>query len=1613
MSFSHSKRPDVFAPSNDTPGPTDYEVKANLVSDDKNKKFGFLETTKRFKSPKLAAPSAEHHNDDSSNSGAAVPLPPNTRRPLAPSAATISEALKYKKEAEKWQEQYERQLILHQKDMGALEERLGRLDIALKEAVREKNALTSAAAVKEKELSELARKHNLLKSNLEKTEKQTSNLAEKATRSTMLEKKITDLEKTTAKSRSLADAKSSTLEKLQLERKELRDLSELLRKQVDDLIAEKAQRNLLLQEAESQRFELTAKLEELEGSAHMSHEELASWGQKMGELQEHCNVLSSQKMEAEARLENVSRALDAARSEWDADKFKAENLEQQLKIHADALSVIEAERVEFLVHKASLENQVKTLLNQVESFDESKEELVKERDSLEALLSEMQARNVEVAEILVRLETSVNEKTDYIANMEHLRASEHTEFEEVIDSLKAALVRLESEAEEKSTALIEENNGLCSHLETGMHEILSRDQHLEAMTAQADILRGQVESLTAELVATSELCETWRKHFTDTDEIKTQLLERIASMEQDLTTAARHMQDLEIEVSTSQSRIEALEGEIAQLNQALEEANQSLVEAGHAHADALALHESQMEELNIQLQDERTYRAGEKDMAEIRIASIQASSVDSLQEKAELIVSLEASIEDLKKQIQTKADELVALANSHKLELGQLRFDLSEQQDLVTEYRERAYDNEHHAEEIGREKDSLVAKHKAEIAAHKANMEEMEAACRTIISEFRERADTLENEKAFVSDELAQVQQNLSDKTVSLEDAEKLVAVLKEKQMELELRIETLNAALEDSQATVDGYKKELDECFDLNLQITKQNSERKDSIHSLQSDLGSFKENLVEANKMNADLQRKLSDASVSLTATAFELNQRVSDLENRLEQETAACADLSRQLEAKAAQVVDLIALHEKEITAKTTARNSANESISLLEVSLETLTQEHSTAKNRIAELLVVIGQETDSHATTKLRAEALEVELYAERDAKLAFSTKLEQVEALLHTEAMTGRDLQNKVSLLESIKRENEAELARLNAALDAERIAHLASKQNADVALTSEREIVLSERRRSQDLSASLESQVAVVADLTAQLLNIKTTLENATSDHAQAKQTMQSLELRLESEVSNLAAMTERADELENLLNDERSAHTLFMNLNTELSKTLEADRQIHRDVVDVLKASLEETKAKLAVSVDYANEIESALAAEKVAHANMKQDAELKLAEFMKYHGETKGNIALLVAALEEEKLKTQQKDERIMNLGSELSQAKAELESERMVLDNLKARTVTTIQVHDEEREAHREIISELQGRSERLASALEGKDQVVKDLETEVSAVKLRHANEVGRRDEEIRDLNERMLAMETMFNEMKAKSAEVEQSKAELAVTQSRAEAAIRKAAEDASEYDSLLEQNHMEIKSIKKENERLQDALIVAERRQAEVEGHLKAQVNFLEKNHKSTFDELKKLTSANADLMGHQNAQQKIRHIAKIKEELMKMKEEHSALIRERDSLRRKNMVMERDLESFKAVVPVIATTAPCDFKFLHSANKGLSVSEKPAGQQPQTGPKKMSRVGREVLAARGTLNEANTMSESGVIPAVNKRVEDRSENSENTGDGDGSIKHTFFVQI
>ncbi|KAJ1555058.1 hypothetical protein HK405_003356, partial [Cladochytrium tenue] len=175
----------------------------------------------------------------------------------------------------------------------------------------------------------------------------------------------------------------------------------------------------------------------------------------------------------------------------------------------------------------------------------------------------------------------------------------------------------------------------------------------------------------------------------------------------------------------------------------------------------------------------------------------------------------------------------------------------------------------------------------------------------------------------------------------------------------------------------------------------------------------------------------------------------------------------------------------------------------------------------------------------------------------------------------------------------------------------------------------------------------------------------------------------------------------------------------------------------------------------------------------------------------------------------------------------------------------------------------------------------------------------------------------------------------------------------------------------------------------LKEELFSSERSREDTESTLQLHVEYLNKNNKTVLDDLNKALSVNVDLASHKNNAQKIRYVAKLREELQYAKEQNQKLERERNVLRRRTANLERDLESYRGArdpVPVAellppsskdalfaaATPAAAPALLLRRASVAVTGADAAAygdGAVPGTMTARrgrLSRVGRAALAAR-----------------------------------------------
>ncbi|KAJ3032963.1 hypothetical protein HDV00_006888 [Rhizophlyctis rosea] len=195
----------------------------------------------------------------------------------------------------------------------------------------------------------------------------------------------------------------------------------------------------------------------------------------------------------------------------------------------------------------------------------------------------------------------------------------------------------------------------------------------------------------------------------------------------------------------------------------------------------------------------------------------------------------------------------------------------------------------------------------------------------------------------------------------------------------------------------------------------------------------------------------------------------------------------------------------------------------------------------------------------------------------------------------------------------------------------------------------------------------------------------------------------------------------------------------------------------------------------------------------------------------------------------------------------------------------------------------------------------------------------------------------------------------------------------------------------------------------LQIALQESQRTLATQEQSYASQLELLKMRGALKEDEVKKLGELNAELFGHANQKQKIRHVADLKEENLNLKKENMTLSRQRDEARRKVMNLEREIESVRALPPPPTPSALQNNPNASFSERSFSASSRDTiggNGLPGTVKKQpLSRVGRAALAARENGTPGGMVGRAGRVEVGafgRERREDRLGKKEEDGGGE-----------
>ncbi|KAI9364016.1 hypothetical protein DFJ73DRAFT_481145 [Zopfochytrium polystomum] len=1203
---------------------------------------------------------------------------PTALRNLRAASVRTDETMKWKKEAEKWQDQYERQMMAHRRDLALLEDKMTKLDGALQNALKEKNQVQVALIAKEKDVIELQHREQALKSNLAKSDKSSILFHDKANRALALEKKVSDLQKATGRIRSVADKKASAVDKLLKEREDLEALVETLKLQFEDLSAENGRQVRDLKEVEESKAILEGRMKELEELLEQSNESLkardSNYQNQLRELEQREDSLRRDKSEMEVRLESVGRALTAAREERDADKQRIDQLMAKIESDGTKLAELTTITLKWNTERAAFEAKLNTLRQQLDSMTSMRDVSIKDLERIRALLSSSQTENTMLRDNVAEVLAEKQDLSLRLNQLEQLGNAQVQGYTEVIESLRAALALREKEAETDAASRAEQLHALTGHLQLAMEELQSRQLQIDAAVEERDALRAEVERLKLMLISTLEQESQWKERVKNLEDVKTDLEYAVNSLERDLLDAKTELSELRRMLSIVAERSTVLEVEVSRLTSELEHAQSELTNTLAEHQMIVEEQTARIEELTSQIDDDRKFRDGQSDMTELRIKKIEVEAEDRVAEHERRVVECEERVREVELLLKGKSIELEVVRESNRMELGQAKYSLVEAQDMLAEYRERVHDTDLELEEALALAESLKAKREADQIKFAADMAAAAEAQAAVVHGLQNRIKELQEKISFLEMSLPappSVDQAMQEELTRLRaDATKLKLV----EARLLEDLEASNKAVAIANAEVARLTTEMREGLDRVKSLEKENATYQQAIASLESALDSTRLDLQRMSEVSRISKAEMQTRFVEMSRSVTSLDAKLGEITVDLQAERSAIAKLHAELDDKTLQLNAAAEAHKAEVSSLTSSIKAKDAAIA--ELRSGTLSTEDKLAEIRkeLADLESSLSEERQAHEATLSKAKELESLLDSERESRspgrenrrswrISVASTQATVVAPVEQEDLTRlrAELRKATSDLLEEKRSHSTTRARI------ERLERNISDGVVVDDVESDASAKYLQHRRSYELlerelgsiTRRLEEEADAHDETRARLAEVLAQLEEEQEEHMQSRAKLEALEGSLALEMEAHLATQEETRNLRQSLESERKA------LEGARAEAEERRRSYSMHAAE-LKAKIAELAAALTAEMERgrAKDVQIAELTEAIAEAKEINGSAEACAE-----KPAEPNAGVLIRAVEE-------RDERIRDLEQSVSKTVDDVRKKEQVIASMTA-------------------------------------------------------------------------------------------------------------------------------------------------------------------------------------------------------------------------------------------------------------------------------------------------------------------------------------------------
>jgi chromosome segregation ATPase len=892
-------------------------------------------------------------------------------------------------------------------------------------------SLQNTVSEKEQAENDAQKSITELKANLQRAE--TALLAEKERVKEIEAQLLEELSASDAKlgeTESLLKAKSDLVEELE---KKLRSAEQNTflsiadnRKKVEQLQGEVLKLKRLL---ENEKAEVSKKLRQL-GELEEESSSLRQRCERVHGLEEALSRAAANEKILVTRVESLQKACAQTKSEAESERTRHESLESQLR----------SDMAELEGRLQASETTLKSKREMVDNLEKRLHSANQRATSDSDLQSEVNMLRRDLKIATEQLKKERNDFKDKHEQMEQL-LQQHREYQSKIRQLEEALAKANDENVDQSFEL---KRLYDDRFELQKNCSVVRD--LEEKLAEAQLAKAELMDKLLDFETDMELkkCQVSRLPILETQlkellEGREELQAQIGRAEAELERKEQLLQQMKRELATTTARYEAELADSQKAKKAIENELHSVAleleeKAGNSNMIVPELKTQLREQINRNQELEAKIRISEAERSMKRdVPHFSTESLLELRNKIEQLTRTKASLESKIRQLeedheerekqvressekysnqlvelQMRVEELSKAKASLQLRLSRAQSDLEQKDDLMsvassqfsgdlsdlkTRLAERIAENEELKSKLETIESELVA-----------NQVQTKKTIEESVRDLQTKLDVESKEKRLLRARVGDVEVELERKEKQITD---IVSRYSQEIAELQDKLEDQRKSNAAIQRDFDRSRSNLNslselEIADLKVRLAASENSLKSERESLQ-DLKNIRkqieEELAEQRKANAELQRKIEEASLYAKFSSF---AKESDATSELEELAKDNASLQKELDALKREADKARHSLEEQLASEIESKNLLEEEVRFLKISDSSGSGGDVTKKRDLEDKLAEVEKAKIEleEKLKKANAERTEV-ITALEEVINEVQSREEEIESLAH------------------------------------------------------------------------------------------------------------------------------------------------------------------------------------------------------------------------------------------------------------------------------------------------------------------------------------------------------------------------------------------------------------------------------------------------------------------------------------------------------------------------------------------------------------------------------------------------------------------------------------